>query len=302
MLAARSSDSQGERMIWLRESLRRVPLVLTFFFVVRAAQAQEQPPAACFPDCRPGFICHEGQCVSACNPPCGESEMCTADALCVAKPAAAPAPAPAPVASAPPPAPNVHAELGAAIESEADDPGFRPPPGISGAVLRINALSVLQFGLDPTLELGSRGTFILRARLMNSGLLSHIVAADPSDDETFSLGIGGAAGFRVYTGRRGMHGFYFGGALEVTYIEIEDTEDDLAVYSSVGLIPQGELGYRWVWGHFVFEVGGALGVWVPVSYSAEPSEPGGCVYADSCTDETSANVYGLLHLGLGFLL
>jgi hypothetical protein len=24
----------------------------------------------CYPPCRPGYICHNGQCVSMCNPPC----------------------------------------------------------------------------------------------------------------------------------------------------------------------------------------------------------------------------------------
>jgi hypothetical protein len=41
------------------------------------------------PECRSGFVCMEGQCVSACNPPCDAGQMCTADRMCVANPAAA---------------------------------------------------------------------------------------------------------------------------------------------------------------------------------------------------------------------
>jgi hypothetical protein len=52
------------------------------------AQAQK-----CFPDCRDGYVCVRGECVSACNPPCPEGERCTSDGDCVAD--AAPSPQPA---------------------------------------------------------------------------------------------------------------------------------------------------------------------------------------------------------------
>jgi hypothetical protein len=38
--------------------------------------------AACFPSCRDGFTCHEGRCVSLCNPPCPEGLECVAGARC----------------------------------------------------------------------------------------------------------------------------------------------------------------------------------------------------------------------------
>jgi hypothetical protein len=40
--------------------------------------------AQCVPECRSGYVCVEGQCVSACNPPCAAGERCTAEAECVA--------------------------------------------------------------------------------------------------------------------------------------------------------------------------------------------------------------------------
>lgn len=44
------------------------------------------PPApvapVCEPDCSPGYVCLRGTCVSACNPPCAESERCGADRIC----------------------------------------------------------------------------------------------------------------------------------------------------------------------------------------------------------------------------
>lgn len=46
-------------------------------FVCAPAAAQQ-----CFPSCRPGFTCHQGQCVSLCNPPCADGHACTAAAMC----------------------------------------------------------------------------------------------------------------------------------------------------------------------------------------------------------------------------
>jgi hypothetical protein len=52
---------------------------------------QQPPPAAavglaCVPDCRSGFTCHAGQCVSLCNPPCSIGDLCTSQGECVARP------------------------------------------------------------------------------------------------------------------------------------------------------------------------------------------------------------------------
>lgn len=51
---------------------------------------------ACRPDCRPGFTCMDGTCVSACNPLCAIGETCTEQLACVPT-------APAPVRRASPP-------------------------------------------------------------------------------------------------------------------------------------------------------------------------------------------------------
>lgn len=56
-----------------------VSLALTWFLGVALAQD------ACFPDCREGYLCHEGACISACNPPCDDGERCTDEGECVAK-------------------------------------------------------------------------------------------------------------------------------------------------------------------------------------------------------------------------
>ena len=38
----------------------------------------------CIPECRDGFVCVDGECVSACNPPCSEGERCSGDGFCIA--------------------------------------------------------------------------------------------------------------------------------------------------------------------------------------------------------------------------
>lgn len=61
--------------------------------------AQEAEPAAssemaeCVPACRAGFTCHQGRCISACNPPCQGAEVCTVERQCVLPAQAAPPPA-----------------------------------------------------------------------------------------------------------------------------------------------------------------------------------------------------------------
>lgn len=73
------------------------------------------PPApACVPACRDGYVCHEGRCLEACNPPCPAGTRCTGAAECVAE-----APPPPPAYSAAPPTPP--------SEPSEEDPG--PPPG-----------------------------------------------------------------------------------------------------------------------------------------------------------------------------
>lgn len=71
----------------------RIPFaaILALLFIVGVVSrpiARADAPAgdgACFPACRPGFVCSPaGQCVSACNPACAAGQECTAQGLCVA--------------------------------------------------------------------------------------------------------------------------------------------------------------------------------------------------------------------------
>ncbi len=48
-----------------------------------ASSASPRPsPAACEPECSPGYTCLRGSCVSACNPLCNAGERCGQDRIC----------------------------------------------------------------------------------------------------------------------------------------------------------------------------------------------------------------------------
>jgi len=80
------------------------------------------PKLECFPECRAGFLCHEGQCISRCNPPCPTGTECTNESTCVNTAPPAQTTAPAPAAPAPIPAPPATSEIG----SHAAVPESRP--------------------------------------------------------------------------------------------------------------------------------------------------------------------------------
>jgi hypothetical protein len=53
--------------------------------------ATEAAEVECVPACREGFVCHAGDCISACNPACPADQQCTAEAECIdASPEASP--------------------------------------------------------------------------------------------------------------------------------------------------------------------------------------------------------------------
>lgn len=69
----------------MKETVRVISLVVTLFFAAQAARADPASgeAKACFPECRTGYTCHEGACVSLCNPACDDGEVCTAAGECV---------------------------------------------------------------------------------------------------------------------------------------------------------------------------------------------------------------------------
>lgn len=134
----------------------------------------------------------------------------------------------------------------------------------------VNVLGLLQTGLAPTIEWGENSTFLLRARLMNSGALSYLIAAESGEDFLFGLGVSGQ--WRTYLGKGVQTGPYFGGGAELMYT---NSEDEYGVYETYYLVPQFEGGVRWDSDGYFSAVGAFMGAALPVSsggYSDEEAE------------------------------
>jgi hypothetical protein len=80
-----------------------------------APDAQARPPdaPACFPSCRDGYTCYQGQCISQCNPPCPAGLECVEGRRC--EPPLPGARAAGPAYEPPPPREKTFAELSHAL-------------------------------------------------------------------------------------------------------------------------------------------------------------------------------------------
>lgn len=158
-------------------------------------------------------------------------------------------------------------------KDKSDAPQLGPTPKAHGGVY-LGALGFLQFGPTLALEFGGGGKGVsvagfVRARAMNLGPLPYIIAA--TSDDKFKFGYGAGAGLRLYFSQAGnLRGFYMGGAAE--YISWDSEEDDgkhegaEVKYLTRFVMPQIELGYRWIFGkNFSFAVGGAAGYLVLIT-------------------------------------
>lgn len=133
---------------------------------------------------------------------------------------------------------------------------------------------------------------------MTTGLLSHLVLADSSEHEEFTSGVGLAAIARYYSGVGGnMRGFYVGGGLEWLTDRIEDKTGDREAYVTTVLIPQVDIGYRWVWGRFLMDLGAGAGYALVQSATTEDLSGGKDPYLYPNHAEDKFYVIGVLNLG-----
>ncbi len=141
--------------------------------------------------------------------------------------------------------------------------------GLAGSV-HFNALGPLQFGLTPTLELGTRrASGLLRLRWMNPGLLSQGLPKEGGDEE-LAFSYGAALGVRYYTApATALDGLHLGVWGELLRVRIEDSKVDREAYNTLALVPQIEAGYRFRFGSFLLGLGGALGYALPLSKETE---------------------------------
>ncbi|MCK9459268.1 MAG: hypothetical protein M0R80_06480 [Proteobacteria bacterium] len=140
------------------------------------ARAQEAPAAECFPKCRSGFLCHEGACVSSCNPVCADDERCTAEGECVLKaPAGAtPEPAPAPEAQKPPYRPKggvLGLTAGALLCASAESWGCHTTDGDTGVYAGLRGGYLFLSWLEADLDLSFSPLFMKDDPLVDKALL-----------------------------------------------------------------------------------------------------------------------------------
>jgi hypothetical protein len=270
---------------------------------------------ACVPACRDGYVCIDGACVSACNPPCADDERCVGRGVCERRdqhPAAV-APTVAPsnptvppgsptIAPTSPVAPTALASSASPIASVPPIAALaipQSPSAESNVALHVNLLGLLELGPTAALELGGKtASLSFRFRAINAGALSYVIVADSSSGEVLEFSYGIAAALRIYTGVRGnMRGFFWGPALEFVHTRVVD--DESVGYTTELIIPELELGYRWAFGHFLVEVGGGIGYGIVTKATTEPLSEGGS-YASPNEAENGANALGTVSVGTFF--
>jgi hypothetical protein len=167
--------------------------------------------------------------------------------------------------------------------------------------LHVNGLGFLQFGLTPTFEFGgARVSGLTWIRIMNTGLLNYVIT---ESEESFIWGIGLGGGVRGYfLGNGSQRGLYIGGALEYVYTQLDDDSDDMASYTTHSLVPEVEIGYRWVWTRFLLGLGARAGAAIPVASDDEPIGPYGCQWDTSCLGDRDTRFVGHLALDIGWFL
>ncbi|MFT3925119.1 MAG: hypothetical protein QM778_21465 [Myxococcales bacterium] len=239
----------------------------------RASAWTEEDPNQCYPDCRSGFTCIRGQCVSKCNPVCFDGEICTDQGECVLRPVE---------------------------ESE----GKKKKPDKfkdSIANLSVDVLGGFQFGITPTIEVGKKLSGYLRLRPLNTGLLSYYLLDRNQDD--FQWGIGAAAGMHIFSAGKGnLRGLFGGPALEYVFVKTRDGAVDRATYGTHALIPQFDVGYRWGFSRLSIGVGGRVGLSVPVAGYQHPINPNGCPDPQSCSSDRNLYFVAGVFLDIGIFL
>lgn len=211
-------------------------------------------------------------------------------------PATAPARPAAPGQAAPPPA-TYSAELAqtppTADAAAAGAEDGQSPVRDAHVGLFVNSLGILQFGLSPTVEYGSKVAVNARALLLNTGVLSYVTAGN--DTLHFSAGFG--PGVRYYFGKDGnLRGAYVGGF--GLYLSEEEQYRQETRYNTTDLVVGAEGGYRWVF-HSGFLLGaGAMAGYAVVLGKSSTSLDGNIPDANNAANQP----FGMLTLDLGFVI
>lgn len=228
----------------------------------------------CATVCSPSEACVDGRCIEACDPDCREGTVCTEYGTCV------------PVAQ--PSTPRwTEAEVQERHGGESKD---------RTSLVLFDPLGVAFQGVQLGYEWGAKNSFIVAARLMNTGFMSY--SNEPlTEFERFEYGYGISLTRRFYEGRYGnMRGFYYGVGVEAQAIAVSLPDD--ALRGTFKLAVLGHFGYRWAWEGFTFGFGPVVGVRTPV-YSAYITEGDNACDKVPCPLDTAPRFEGQLSLELG---
>lgn len=206
-------------------------LFLTVLFC-RSAQAQYDPnPGGCVPSCRVGYVCVKGQCVSACNPPCAQGEMCTAQGQCIQN--APPPPPPPPPAAAPaPPSAAPPGAAPAAAPAPAAPPGAAPAaPAAPVAPVPMGALPPGGAPVAPPAEPGPRSWGLSgKVGILLPGTVNIDPPGEDADSDSGLLLVAKADGFL-------MPKFSVGGQLLMAFSSLDADEGvDVTVTNFGGVL------------------------------------------------------------------
>ena len=129
-----------------------------------AAETPRRQPDRCFPACRQGFVCYQGQCISSCNPPCPAGQICVQGRRCEPDPAQSAGSAG--IYEPPPPPPPretpfaqrahtllaFHMGLGGVVEIDDDEGDLNTTYGVN---LRADIPVVQYLVLGPLIQFGT---------------------------------------------------------------------------------------------------------------------------------------------------
>ncbi len=235
-------------------------------------------PGGCPVVCSEYEACIEHRCVEMCRTGCREGTYCTAAGSCQ---------------PLPPPEEMILTEadrqrLAGAKSADKNGLLFADVGGIIG------------FGVALGVEYGYETSFLVRARLLNSGLMSHAVFQE-NEFQEFEWGVGGSVAARHYEAWSGnLRGFYYGGGIDYSAIRVADRVRTAVSQTLHSVSPFGEFGYRWVFGNFALGFGPTLGLRYPVGTGFVPGNRLRCDTERQCEDANRRRFEGTVHIELGW--
>lgn len=266
-LTARADEGEGEK----RDDL---PVAQVRSVPAQIAPTDLKHELFCATVCSPSEACVDGRCIETCDPDCREGTICTEFGTCL-----------------PVPQPTIPRWTEAEVHERHGGKSAERT-----AVVLFDPLGVAFQGVQLGYEWGSKNSFIVSARLMNTGFMSY--TNEPlTEFERFEYGYGLSLTRRFYEGRYGnMRGFYYGLGVEVQATAVALPYDALRGTFKVAAL--GHFGYRWAWEGFIFGFGPVVGVRTPV-YSQFISEGDDACGKVPCPLDVAPRFEGQLSLELG---